>query len=164
MPNFFSTQCKEAARTDLRFGLIDDKAKHPMAFSTTSNEKDWTAIVDNSKGKEVSFIAIDQCLEILDEQTNEQESLCDGMLLFEDSIFLIELFARDKAKNAEAEEQLKNTIRLLQYHHEPLPKYKKAFICNQKHKRFQNIENAHQKRFVNETSFRLDINQTIKIK
>lgn len=164
MPNFFSSQCKEAARTDLRFGLIDDKAKHPMAFSTTSNENDWTAIVDNSKGKEVSFIAIDQCLEILDEQTNEQESLCDGMLLFEDSLYMVELYSRRKSKNTKAEKQLRNTIRLIKQYHTELPHTRKAFINNKRDKNFQTVTMQRQAKFYNETGFRLDINPTIKIK
>jgi flagellar hook protein FlgE len=129
--NFLITACKEASRSTDVFGICDDQ-NNTAAYTDIVNPSKWIAKVINEKNIEVSFTAIDNCIIILKEETKDKESTCDGMLTFENSIYLVEL----KEKNVggwitEAVDQLENTIKLLLSNHSLTEyKYKKAFACN----------------------------------
>ncbi len=125
------------------------------------------AIIKNSAQKPVSFTAIDNCncLEILKRGTNQKESTCDGMLTFEETIYLVELKNQRGQWKSKAIQQLENTIKLILENHELNDfKYKKAFACNKKHPHFFTIDNERNKRFFKEYGFRIDVQATINIK
>ena len=164
--NFFNTDCKEAFRTEVLFGICDDQ-NGKAAYTDISNPDNWIAKVINDKNVQVAFTAIDNCIKILKKGTKDQESTCDGMLTFDNSIYLIELkVQRTGGWISEAILQLENTIKLLQTNHSLNEfKYKKAIACNRKHPNFRTMDNEFMKRFFQKTNgFRIDIQAEIKIK
>lgn len=164
--NFFDTPCKEPARIDPLFGICDNQDGVSKAYTDDVNQNKWVATVINETETEVSFTPIDHCISILQEGTKDEESLCDGMLTFQNSLFLVEL--KEKGKHAwqsEAVAQLENTIRLLQANHDlSVFKYKKAYACNKKHPNFSTYDNEKQKTLFSKTKFRIDIQAKIVIK
>lgn len=166
--DFFSATCKESVRTNNLFGICDDQ-DGAKAYTDIQDIDKWIATVKNKNQVEVTFIAIDHCIVILNRETNDMESTCDGMLTFEDHIFLVELKKQRKGGwLSEAKGQLENTINLLSEHHSPVLdeiRYKKAFVCNRKHPYFKTIDNELAKKFFKETNgFRLDVQSEIVIK
>ncbi len=48
----------------------------------TENPSDWIAIVENSQEIEVTFTAIDKCIEIRKVDGSGMDKRCDGMLTY----------------------------------------------------------------------------------
>jgi len=165
--NFFITNCKEPERTDVLFGICDDE-NEDKAYTDIENEDKWIAIVKNEMQEPVSFTAIDNCLDVLKEGTNDQESTCDGMLTFNQYLYLVELKNQNTSGwKPRAFEQLENTIQLIkQDPNFDRFKYKKAFACNKKKKRprFKTSDNERNRRFFAKYGFRIGIQSTIVIK
>jgi len=163
--NFFETDCKEHARTDNIFGICDDQDGYKAYTSITDSEK-WIAKVINNANFAVSFTAIDNCIIIFKEGTNDKESTCDGMLTFPASLYLVELKDQEKDWLPKAKSQLENTIKLLYANHNLSNfKYKKAYACNKKHPYFTVINAAEKKAFFKKTNgFRFDVHAEIMIK
>ena len=164
--DFFNTDCKEPAQNNAFFGICDEQDA-TRAYTDNQNEDNWIARVKNKSQIEIAFTAIDNCITILKEGTNDKESTCDGMLTFKNSIFLVELKKqRIGGWLPNAKDQLKNTIKLLSENHDLAEfKYKKAYACNRKHPNFTKIENETSKRFFKETNgFRIDAQSEIVIK
>ena len=162
--DFFDNKCKEKYRKDEIFGLCD-KEDDNKAYSDISNPEDWVATVKNNY-KDVTFTPIDNCITILKENAKDKESTCDGMLTFDNSIYLVELKVRGTGGwLSDAINQLKNTIRLIRENQDINYRYKKAFACNRKHPSFTTIDNELSKRFFEETDgFRIDAQAEIIIK
>lgn len=162
--DFFASRCEEATQTNKKFGICDDD-DGSKAYTSTTNDTDWVATVINENEHEVKFSAIDNCISIVKDGSGEKESTCDGMLVFSDSLYLIELKKQTKDWMPKAKEQLKNTIELLQKHTDLSRfKHKKAFGCNKKHPQFAVLEAAEKKKLFDETGFRFDMQAEIKIK
>lgn len=165
--DFFNTDCSEPSQTTELFGICDDQ-NASKAYTEANHSHKWIATVKNHNRIELTFKAIDQCMKIYKPETKDLESSCDGMLVFADSIFLIEL-KNDRGGHGwlkEAEGQLRNTIKLL-YENENLDhfRYKKAYACNKKHPSFTVIDNERSKKFFMETTgFRIDVQAEIIIK
>jgi len=165
--DFFSATCKEPVQTSKLFGICDHQ-DGDKAYTDICKAEKWIATVKNKNQVEVTFIAIDHCITVLKEGTNDMESTCDGMLTFEDHIFLVELKKQRKGGwLSEAKGQLENTINLLHEHQRPVLhgiRYKKAFVCNRKHPNFKTIDNELSKKFFKESNgFRLDVQAEIVI-
>jgi hypothetical protein len=164
--NFFETPCKEPSRTDPLFGICDDQNGR-KAYTDNATKNKWIATVKNEQFTEVSFTPIDHCILILKEGTNDQESTCDGMLTFQNSLYLVELKEKEKHSwKSEAISQLKNTIKLLYASHDLTPfKYKKAYACNKKHPSFIVLDSETRKEFFKKTNgFRIEAQAEITIK
>ncbi len=164
--NFFESPCKEAPRTDLVFGICDDQ-NGQKAYTDTTTRSKWMATVKNNQPLEVVFTPIDNCMPIFKEGSKDQESTCDGMLTFKDSLYLIELKEKEKhAWKSEAFAQLSNTIRLLYANHDLSQfRYKKAFACNKRHPNFSVLDVETRKEFFKKTNgFRIDAQAEIVIK
>lgn len=162
--NFFETECQEDGRTATIFGICDDE-NGEKAYTDLADSNKWIAIVKNDIQKNVAFTAIDNCIEILKKGTNDQESTCDGMLIFEETIYLVEL--KDQKANwiNKAIQQLENTIKIILENHDLTDfKYRKAFACNKNHPRFATIDHERNKRFFKEYGFRIDVQAKITIK
>jgi len=165
--NFFDTPCKEPARIDPLFGICDNQDGVSKAYTDDVNQNKWVATVINETETEVSFTPIDHCISILQEGTKDEESLCDGMLTFHNSLFLVEL--KEQGTGGwlpKAVGQLENTIRLMYANHNLSAfKYKKAYACNKKHPLFTSIDNEARKKFFKATNgFRIDAQAQIVIK
>lgn len=164
--NFLESDCKESARTDNLFGICDNQ-DGSKAYTSITAERTWIAKVINNSGLDISFTAIDNCIIVLKEGTKDKESTCDGMLIFQDSLYLVEL--KKQATGGWlpiAKAQLCNTINLLHtYHNLSVFKYKKAYACNKKHPYFTVINAAERKAFFEKTNgFRIDAQTEIVIK
>lgn len=154
MIDFFVDDHSEPTREDLRFGLCDDGNQEP-AYSNVDSPKTWQATVENEQKLPVQFRSIDKRIKIHNERGDE-ESTCDGMLLFLEQIYLVELKCQQKNWQQKAIKQLMNTIKLIKQHNaEKLEQFtnKKAFACNRKHPNFAVIETATKKNFVMKDSF-----------
>lgn len=164
MTFFFSAACQESPRTDTRFGLRDDRPGQ-RAYTDVGNQDQWIATVQNDGRRAVTFTAIDNCVIINKPNTNNRESLCDGMLTFGDSLYLIELKVQAQGGGlATAKKQLENTIRRMSAMHDLSAfRYKKAFVCNKKHPKFQIVVHEEQRRLYQTTGFRFDVQATINI-
>ncbi|MCB0515289.1 MAG: hypothetical protein R2798_12305 [Chitinophagales bacterium] len=162
--DFFQTDCKEPSRNDKQFGICDDQDGAKAYTDITDNTK-WIAKVTNEKEIAVSFTAIDNCIIVHKEKTTNKESSCDGMLTFNDSLFLVELKVQRKDWIPDAKQQLENTIKLIvENHNFSNFRYKKAYACNKKHPSFHTLEASEKKSFFDKTGFRLDIQAEIVVR
>ena len=153
--NFFATTCREPSRTDKLFGLCDGQAGG-KAYSAIAHQSKWIATVKNSSGAEVNFTAIDKC--VLYDHDYPGRGRCDGMLTSNKHLYLVELKDKIAGGIPEAKIQLESTIRfLLEFEDLSAYKFRKAFVCNKKHKTFTVIDNETNKKFYDKTTFRLDI-------
>ncbi|MBL7795895.1 MAG: hypothetical protein JNJ90_05260 [Saprospiraceae bacterium] len=163
--DFFSIDCTEKPKTESIFGICDDQ-NASKAYTDVTNETIWIATVVNQRGTHITFIAIDHCLSIKKEGTDDNESTCDGMLIFRDGLYLVEL--KNQGTGGwlpKAKSQLENTIRLLQeYHVLDQFRHKKAFACNKRHPYFTVFDVEEKKAFFKKTNgFRLDAQAKIVI-
>ncbi len=162
--NFFETDCKEAPRREKLFGICDDK-NSTKAYTDIADKAKWVAKVINENEIEISFTPIDYCIIIFKEGTKEKESSCDGMLTFDDSLFLVELKIQAKDWIPKAKSQLENTIKLILENHDISHfRYKKAYACNKRHQSFNVIESSEKKSFFYKTGFRIDARAEIVIR
>lgn len=160
--NFFNADCQETPRTDLEFGLCDDKPGE-RAYTKNTDPHSWIATIKNKKGNRVVFTAIDKC--VLHDNEYKNRGRCDGMLTTARCLYLVELKDQEPPWQTDALKQLESTIRLLLENHDISQfKIRKVFGCN-KHKKdkflvFDPQENI---RFYRETSFRKDFQTNIVI-
>ncbi|MBY0244571.1 MAG: hypothetical protein K2Q03_03855 [Sphingobacteriaceae bacterium] len=164
--NFFETNCKEESRNEKQFGICDDQ-NGTKAYTDTTDSTKWIAKVKNLKEIDVSFTAIDNCIIVFKEGTNDKESSCDGMLTFSQSLYLVELKKQGTGGwISDAKGQLENTIKLISENHDLANfRYKKAFACNRKHPSFTVIDTAERKSFFERTGgFRIDVQAEIVVK
>lgn len=164
--DFFNTQCTESTkRAETEFGLCDDR-NGQKAYTNKDDTSKWIATVQNPNQIQVSFTAIDNCLDIKRSDSNDLESTCDGMLTFENSLFLVELKNKDHSGwLKEAKVQLQNTIRILIVNHNLTKfRFKKAYICNKRKPNFTKVHSSENLELFHKTGFRLDIQTNIKIK
>lgn len=156
---FFNTTCSEQPpRTDVEFGICD-REDGTRAYTTDIDEPARVATVLNPEGKEVTFTAIDNCFTL---PVNRRR--CDGMLTTDDTLYLVELKNVRAGWIQDALDQLESTIELL-HEHEDLTNFRlrKAFACNRRHTRFQEIDNERNLRCFRDYGFRFDVNATITI-
>lgn len=164
--NFFETECKESSRKEKQFGICDDQ-NGTKAYTDIADSRKWIAKVTNDKEIDISFTAIDHCIIVFKEGTMEKESSCDGMLIFAQSLYLVELKKQGTGGwIPEAKGQLENSIKLISENHDLSNfRYKKAFACNRKHPNFTIIDTAERKAFFERTKgFRIDVQAEIVIK
>ncbi len=159
--NFFDTACQEPPRTDILFGICDHQ-DGSKAFTNDSNPEQWIATVKNENQIKLTFTAIDKC--VIKDNEEKGRGRCDGMLTSERHLYFVELKDKVKSQINDTIEQLESTIQFFLAHHDSsVFKQKKAFACNKKHPRFQEIENEQNLRFFREYGFRLDAQAKIII-
>ncbi len=158
----FNSPCTEKHRTDSKFGICDDQ-DGTKAYTDTTDENKWVASVINGNSKQVTFTAIDNCVEFFRDGSSEKVSTCDGMLTFDDGIYFLELKTQDSKWLQKALGQLENTITLLHPHHQNY-RFKKAYACNKRHPYFHVVDNELSRRFFKQYGFRIDINNEIIVK
>lgn len=156
--DFFNNTCQETTRTDQEFGICDDQ-KGLKAYTTTYNKESWIATVNNKDYIELIFTAIDKCI-LHDNETKGVER-CDCMLTSNNHLFLIELKnGKGNEWKQKAVRQLLSTIDLIHEHHPNKLvefKQKKAFACNRRIRKFQEIDQELKIIFFQKHKFRLDI-------
>ncbi len=159
--DFFDAACREPERTDALFGLCD-KQDGNIAYTDSLNPGDWIATVKNDSGIALTFTAIDKC--VIKDGEEPGRGRCDGMLTSNRHLYFVEL--KDQMKNwkTDAIAQLESTIQFFKAHHDVTAyRFKKAFACNKKHPRFQEIEQELNLRFFRKYGFRIDAQAEIII-
>lgn len=151
--DFFNAICQEPTLNDSIFGLCDDQNGKKAYTNLTDNSK-WIATVKNNN-TELTFTAIDKC--VIKDNEERGRGRCDCMLTSANHIYFIEL--KDQLRNwkTDAIEQLESTIQFfIANHNVKNYKYKKAFACNKKQPRFQEIDNELNLYFFRTYGFRID--------
>ncbi|MDR3060213.1 MAG: hypothetical protein LBU84_18990 [Prevotella sp.] len=152
--NFYCIDCQEQPQSVSIFGLCDDQ-NGTKAYTDVINQEQWIATVNNPNNIEITFTAIDKCVIKNDEERGRGR--CDGMLTSDNHIYFIEL--KDQASNwmKHAIEQLESTIQFYMANHDiSIYRHKKAFACNKRHRRFQEIDNELNLRFFRTYGVRID--------
>ncbi len=133
--NFFDQGCNTAISAN-EFGICDDHLQ-AAAYITTDQQMKWGAHIVNPEGREILFVAIDNCIEIK-RPNGEMERRCDAMLSYDRNIDFVEL--KDVKANwiEDGAGQLLATVSIFSKFHD-LKQYrrKRAFICNRQHRRFR---------------------------
>lgn len=152
--NFFEPCC-QTITNEVVFGLCDDPPpSNAPAYIDTTNSIGWIATVQNANATEVTFTAIDHCIDIR-RDNGEMDSRCDAMLIYEDKIIFVELKERNSGKwFKKAEDQLRATISTFGANNN-LSSYsqKIAYVANKLKPNFQSGNTEKIAKFRDETGF-----------
>lgn len=146
MPDFFITPCGRANCNHLppgtvcgsvtnnnMFGLCDDPPPSSSpAYIQHYNQNDWIATINNPTGQDVTFKAVDNCIELL-RPNGDLESRCDGFLKYNNDILVfVELKDRDSSGwLSRGREQLTITIeKFAENHNVNNYTMNEAYVCN----------------------------------
>ncbi len=159
----FSKQSCITQTNEQVFGIYDDPhpAKNP-AYLVFEYIDSWIGIVENDLAKEITFTAIDHCIEIIDIEGER----CDGMLSYASTVVFIELKDRDGGRwLGKAKDQLENTIRLYK-RDAGLGNYNRFYaqIVNKQRPSFVTMSKTLAQKFEDNTGFILRVDQYITIR
>ena len=162
--NFFEDKCQGATSRRL-FGLCDDpRPSINPAYIDENNGVKWIAIVVNEYRFEVTFTAIDNCIEIKKED-GKMAKRCDGVLYYNSTITFVELKERGAIGNEwviDAEKQLRSTIGYFEDTEEAANfNIKKAYIANSEHPKFKESQARRMNKFIEDTGYVLRIENRI---
>lgn len=148
-----------------QFGLCDDlsPAKNPAYIDSVSPEK-WISVVHNPNRKQVSFYAVDHCVDVL-RTDGKEENKCDGILQYEANLLFIEL--KERAGSGwlgDASNQLSITHRKFSENHDMSTlNVVEAYVCN----KLRPIANANYtstiQKFKNDTGLILRVQRDIHL-
>ncbi len=162
--NFNTPACQKKTNVK-KFGLCDIGTDLHARISILNEEKNfWLAKVLNQQSKEVTCIALDNCIQ---RKSSSDISLCDFMLICDEIIYFIELKEIRKNRKTKAFNQIESTIK--QYiKFESIKFYtfkkRKAYYANKKNQQFQVIESELKNKFRHKYKTQIDASYTIKIK
>ena len=155
--NFFEQQCTATTSVSI-FGIYDI----PPASLDFNNSDIWIAWVDNEEETEITFTAIDKCLNI---PWGEGER-CEAMITYSDAIVFIELKDSDGGRwPGKARDQLTNTITLFKRDAD-IATFRRLYghIANKQRPYFKSGGQAFFQKFEDETGgFILRVSDVIKI-
>jgi len=162
--NFSELKCQCITEKKL-FGICDDPPPPPkQAYIDEENGAKWIAVVVNEDRQEVTFTAIDNCIEIRS-KNGKLAKRCDGVLTFDSTIVFVELKERDIKGNLwvkDADKQLRSTIGYFEKSDESENyKIKKAYIANREKPRFKESQKDRMDQFFIETGYVLRIEKRI---
>ena len=168
--DFFAKSKLQQISISKEFGLCDDPppAKNPAYLDETDKIK-WIAIVNNSKGKQITFTAIDNCIEYdFKRADGKPDKRCDGVLTFGVNIFFVELKQRKGRKSKDwlddGEAQLKRTIFHFSKTKDSIAfKHKCAYVANSKRPIFTRGQAGRISDFLKDTGYVLRIQNKIDI-
>jgi hypothetical protein len=159
--DFFDVACQEPPLQHTLFGICDDQ-NGGNAFTDITDPSKWVATVKNDNGKTLVFTAVDKC--VIKDHEEIGRGRCDGMLTSDTLLYLVELKEALPPWQTGAVDQLISTIHFLNERHDISAfKHKKAFACNKKRPRFQQIDNEFNLAFYRKYGFRIDIQAEIII-
>lgn len=153
MINFNVAECQSESQA-IRFGLHDPQ-DGGVAHIDESGAVLWNCVVLNPLAFECLFTAIDNCIELLDDDGNLKRS-CDGMLTYKNHVILVELKHRVSNWIPTGIDQLRKTIELFMEGRSAADFGKKiAVLANSKHPQFKVGHQSTMEKFRQETGFRL---------
>lgn len=161
---FDNKRCQSSTSAK-KFGICDDSERPAKpAYIDIQDGSKWMAVVVNEALHEVTFLAIDHCIEIK-RHDGKMEKSCDGALVYESAIVLVELKDRNVSGAGwikEAEKQLLSTIN---YFDSDIVtggfKEKKAYIANRARPDFRQSQSQRMENFFKRTGFVLRIQNRI---
>lgn len=159
--DFNKAACIENTSANV-FGICDDPppATSP-AYLAFANSDDWIAWVENDLNKEVTFTAIDHCIDNLPANAER----CDGMLRYDNTLVFVELKDRDSGRwLGKARDQLESIIDI--YKNEVgLNGFNRfyAYVSNKQRPYFYAANASLAEEFEVNTGFVLQVVQVIKI-
>ena len=127
--------CKIECQTNTnkkRFGIYDAEDKSPAKLKY-DDENIWNAIVINDNCKNLLFTAIDNCIEIK-KTDGDMDNRCDCMLIYEETLLIIELKNKRDSWQSEGLSQIEATIKQMMEDIQFYNKFKKrkAIVANRK--------------------------------
>jgi hypothetical protein len=162
--NFFETICGFETTQLEEFGIYDDPRNDEKSYLVFDVEETWTLSVLNKNKKSIQFYPIDGCVKILKENTNDKESTCDGMLLYDNQLILIELTEDYYKSVQDCIDQIKSTILLFIKLHPNLNLSKRFAVVSNLAKPNSTISFERCEEFREDTGFGLSIKTILKIK
>ena len=164
--NFDELKCQTSSNRKT-FGLCDDPppAKNP-AYIDEANGANWIAVVENESRHQVTFTAIDNCIETL-RPDGKMKQRCDGMLTYNSTVIFVELKDRDAEGNTWVEDaipQLKSSIESFEdtLMAENFSK-KLAYVSNKQHPKFKSTQQTRMDVFFDDTNYVLRIQGRINL-
>lgn len=162
--NFFQARCQDNSNQKL-FGLCDDVDKpEDRAYLDEEDGSKWVVVVVNEYQYNVTFIAVDHCIEILRED-GKMANRCDGLLTYNSCITFVELKERDEFGTKwvkDGEKQLRTTIGYFEASESAIHfKTKKAYIANKERPIFKQSQSERMDQFLDETGYILRIENRI---
>ncbi len=164
--NFHEVKCQTNSSRKT-FGLCDDPPpdRNP-AYIDEANGANWIAVVENESQKQITFSAIDNCIEIL-RPDGKMKQRCDGVLSYNSTVIFVELKDRDVHGNAWVEEaipQLKSSIESFEDTAMADNFNKKlAYISNKQHPKFKSTQQRRMEAFYEDTNYVLRIQGRINL-
>ena len=155
--NFFSPICITNTIESI-FGIIDT----PPATLIFDDAENWIAWVDNHNEINVTFTAVDKCLNI----PRAEGERCEAILTYDNAIIFVELKDRDGGRWAgKARSQLENTIKLFKRDADIAAYIRHyAHIANKQRPNFKSGGASFSEQFENNTGFVLRVSDVIVIK
>lgn len=164
--NFNESNCQTNSSIKT-FGLCDDPppANNP-AYIDEANGANWIAVVENESQQQITFTAIDNCIEIL-KQDGKMKQRCDGMLTYNATVIFVELKDRNAQGNAWVEDaipQLKSSIETFE-DSDMADNFKKklAYVSNKQHPKFKSTQQRRMDAFYDDTNYVLRIQGRINV-
>jgi hypothetical protein len=165
--DFYKPACQDITSSRL-FGLCDDEdvppAKTP-AYLDEINSPIWIAEISNPTEKDVTFTAVDNCVEIL-RPNGEMDNRCDVMLTTSEDIIFIELKDRISTHKwvAEGGNQLYVTINHFIANHAVAHFIRKrAYLANKQRPYFNNSVGNIAQKISDDTGFIFQVKRQIEI-
>ena len=161
--DFSKPECRRTTIEPL-FGICDDDNKLP-AYLDSINNAIWIATVINNNQKDISFTAVDNCIEIFREN-GDIERRCDVMLATDICLYLVELKNKVSDWRSEGIDQLEATITTLKNAESAFYfsfRKRKAYVANRRHPHFVKAETEVMERFRDVHRIRLYLEATILI-
>lgn len=167
--DFFSSDYfREEPRNEALFGINDGKEEgdaNRTAYTLVGNKERWNAVVENQDRVELIFQPLDGNI-VFHPTPDTIYSMCDGMLYHTGGLLaFVELKVKNKEWLRENVEQLRSTIKLFCENHDLKDfRIREAYAANRKHPHFHFSHKDLMQQFMNETHFRLKIQNQIKVK
>ncbi|CAH0336351.1 hypothetical protein FVB9288_02042 [Flavobacterium sp. CECT 9288] len=162
--NFFKTNCEFETTKVNEFGIHDELHNDIPAYLVFDAEKASMLRVLNSTGKSINFYPIDNCVKIHKENSKDKESICDGMLIYDNNITFVELAESHHKSVEDCIGQIKSTIFQFQKYHPNLVFVKKYAIVSNLARPTSTISHEKCENFREESGFGLSVKTVLKIK
>lgn len=166
MIDFFPEEHKTVS-SKKRFGICDETPPpNKKAYIDEANGQNWIAIVENFYEDEISFIPVDNCID-LRRPDNKQDNRCDGLIYYNKTIIFVELktsVSKSRYWIDDGEKQLRVTIGHFEKCFEAKGfEVKKAYISNRAKPQFRRSMAERMENFFYDTGYVLRIENRINL-
>lgn len=144
-----------------QFGLCDNGNLTPAFISFNKDIDKWIALINNTERHNITFVAIDNCIDVRGEN-GDLDNRCDCLLLYHENIVLVELKEKRSDWIQDGIDQVESTIIRIQDNSEFInAKRRRAFISNRKHPHFHVLNAELKQSFFTRYKVRISVDATI---